>query len=105
MACYSIVTLDTNVRAAPEEIAEAARAMGLKVLASSINQVDCEGAIFARSGADSPWIASSAAGFDEGRFRREVARAKALAEARRQGCRVIREERQGDRIMIRLQVR
>ena len=58
---------------------------------------------FNRADANSAWSVTGAS-FDSAQFRREVARAKVLSEAKRQGYRITRDERQGDKIVLRMKV-
>ncbi len=103
MACYSIVTLNTAVKASADEVADAAQSLGLKVKSRSALQVDCGNISFARPDSKSAWSVTGQ--IDLMRFTREVARSKVLSEARRMGYRVTRNEHQGDRIVIRMQAR
>jgi len=105
MSCYSIVTLQLSLRATPDEIAEAVRAMKLTVLQKSDLVVAVGVVKFTRTTTQSAWSVNAPSDFDSKRLQRELARAKALSEAQRLGYRVTREERQGDRIVLRLAVR
>jgi len=105
MSCYSIVTLQLSLRATPDEIAEAVRAMKLTVLQKSDLVVAVGVVKFTRTTTQSAWSVNAPSDFDSKRLQRELARAKALSEAQRLGYRITREERQGDRIVLRLAVR
>ena len=105
MSCYSIVTLQLALKATPGEIAESLRAMNLTVLQKSDLVVAAGVVQFTRTSTQSAWSVSAPSDFDSKRLQRELARAKALSEAQRLGYRVTREERQGDRIVLRLAVR
>src|ERR1035437_9445088 len=105
MSCYSIVTLQMSLKATPDEIAEAARAMNLTVSLKSDLAVAAGVVQFSRASTQSAWNVNAPSDFDSKRLQRELARAKALSEAQRLGYRVTREERQGDRIVLRLAVR
>ena len=105
MSCYSIVTLQLSLRATPDEIAEAVRAMKLTVTQKSDLAVSAGIVQFTRTSTQSAWSVNAPSDFDSKRLQRELARAKALSEAQRLGYRVTREERQGDRIVLRLAVR
>ena len=105
MSCYSIVTLQLSLKATPDEIAEAARAMNLDVTQKSDLIVTAGVVQFSRASTQSAWRIDAPSDFDSKRLQRELARAKALSEAQRLGYRVTREERQGDRIVLRLAVR
>ena len=105
MSCYSIVTLQLELKATPDEIAEAVRAMKLGIIQKDALFVDAGSVQFRRDTTQSAWKVSASSGFDSKRLQRELARAKSLAEARRLGYRVVREERQGERIVLRLAVR
>lgn len=105
MSCYSIVTLQLALKASPDEIAEAARAMNLTVSQKSDLVVAAGVVQFNRTSTQSAWSVDAPSDFDSKRLQRELARTKALSEAQRLGYRVTREERQGDRIVLRLAVR
>jgi hypothetical protein len=105
MSCYSIVTLQLKLKATPDEIAEAMRTMKFSVIRKDVLLVNAGNVQFRRDTAQSDWNIAAPSDFDAKRFQREVARAKALNEAQRLGYRVIREERQGERIVLRLAVR
>ncbi len=105
MSCYSIVTLQLSLKATPDEIAEAVRAMKLTVTQKSELAVSAGIVQFTRASTQSAWSVNAPSDFDSKRLQRELARAKALSEAQRLGYRITREERQGDRIVLRLAVR
>jgi len=105
MSCYSIVTLQLALKATSDEVADAARAMNLTVSQKSDLVIVAGVVQFSRTSTQSAWSVNAPSSFDSKRLQRELARAKALSEARRLGYRVTREERQGDRIVLRLAVR
>jgi hypothetical protein len=94
-----------DLKATPDEIFEALRAMKLSVSQKANLVIDAGTVQFRRDTTQSAWKVSAPDGFDSKRLQRELARAKSLAEARRLGYRVVREERQGERIVLRLAVR
>ena len=104
MSCYSIVTLNLELKASADEILEAASGMGFKVISASDLCVETDSVRFIRDSPNSAWAASGANSFDSTRFRREVARAKVLSEAKRQGYRITQDVRQGDRLVIRMKL-
>ncbi|HEY3319864.1 MAG TPA: hypothetical protein VGP72_05235 [Planctomycetota bacterium] len=102
MACYSIVAIKTQVKAPVSEVAQALIAMGYKNVMSDIRSVLADGLQLSCRG-DDTWEVTRGT-LDVARFTREVARAKVLAEARRQGYRVTVDSREGEQIKIRLRV-
>lgn len=104
MSCYSIVKLNLDIKASADEIEEALKAMGFTTQSKSVTTVVCGAMTFSRADANSGWSVTGAS-FDATQFRREVARAKVLSEAKRQGYRITRDERQGDKIVLRMKVR
>ena len=104
MSCYSIVKLNLDIKATADEIVDAAKDMGLTVQSKSTTAIICGGVTFSRADANSAWSVTGANQFDSIQFRREVARSKVLAEAKRQGYRITNEERHADKIVLRMKV-
>lgn len=103
MSCWATVTLATGIKASADEVEVALTAMGLTVTGKNENTVYTRNLATLVNTSDG-WTVNNA-NFDKERFKREVARAKTLAQAKAQNYRVYKEDRTADgKIVIRMKV-
>lgn len=106
MSCYSIVGLALDVKATADEVEEALKAMKFNVSGIGMYQVECKcGTVLYRLDEKQPWKVRNSASFNQTEFKRQVARSKILAEAKRQGFDVVRDDTAGEKLVVKLRVR
>ncbi len=88
MSCYSIVKLNLDIKASPDEIEEALKAMGFSTQTKSSTAVVCGGMTFSRADANSAWSVTRRKFRRHAVPARSLARAKVLNEAKRQGYQI-----------------
>lgn len=105
MSCWATVSTATEVKATEDEVIVAIERMGFKLRTKTSTVIYFQGGItLSRADEKSPWAVTGVSNFDQKRFGQEVQRAKSLALAKKEGYRVVQDDIQNGKVVLRMKI-